>query len=95
MEKAFESYDNAIRINPNYFEAWLNRGVEKYYLKDYEGSLYDLTKAIEINPNLAPAYYFRALILLNSDKDAACEDLNKAANFGFSAALSLLNKHCK
>ena len=95
FKKAFESYDKAIKINPNYFEAWLNRGVEKYYLRDYEGSIYDLTKAIEINPNLAPAYYFRAMILLDSDKNAACNDLNKAASHGFNAAISLLNKHCK
>ena len=94
-KKAFENYDKAIQINPNYFEAWLNRGVEKYYLNDYEGSLYDLTKAIELDLNLAPAYYFRALILLNTDKNAACEDLNRAASLGFNAAISLLNKHCK
>lgn len=95
FKQAFESYDKAIKINPNYFEAWLNRGVDKYYLNDYNGSLSDLTKAIEINPNLAPAYFFRAMILLNSDKNASCEDLNKAASLGFNAAISLLNKHCK
>lgn len=92
---AFESYDKAIAINPNYFEAWLNRGVEKYYQNDFNGSLLDLTKAIEINSKLAPAYYFRALILLDSDKNASCEDLNKAANLGFNTAVTLLNKHCK
>jgi len=95
VKKAFESYDKAIKINPNYFEAWLNRGVEKYYLNDYKGSLPDLTKAIEINPNLAPAYYFRAMILLNSNKNASCKDLNKAASLGFNAAIPLLNNHCK
>jgi tetratricopeptide (TPR) repeat protein len=95
FKQAFESYDKAIKINPNYFEAWLNRGVDKYYLNDYNGSLSDLTKALEINPNMAPAYYFRAMILLNSDKNASCEDLNKAASLGFNAAISLLNKHCK
>ncbi len=95
FKQAFESYDKAIKINPNYFEAWLNRGIDKYYLNDHKGSLSDLTKAIEINPNLAPAYYFRAMILLNSDKNASCEDLNKAASLGFNAAISLLNKHCK
>ncbi len=95
FKQAFESYDKAIKINPNYFEAWLNRGVDKYYLNDYNSSLSDLTKAIEINPNLAPAYFFRAMILLNSDKNASCEDLNKAASLGFNAAISLLNKHCK
>jgi len=93
--KAFESYAKAIKINPNYFEAWLNRGVDKYYLKDYQGSLIDLTKAIEINPNLAAAYYFRATILLNSDRLSACEDLKKAAKLGFNSAFTLLNEYCK
>lgn len=69
--------------------------MEKYYLNDHEGALLDLSRAIEINPNIAPAYYFRAVILLNSDRTAACADLNKAANLGLIAAYELIQKNCK
>jgi len=62
MEKAFEAYDKAIQINPRYFEAWLNRGIDKYYAEDLENALTDINQAIQLNSNLAPAYYFRAMI---------------------------------
>jgi tetratricopeptide (TPR) repeat protein len=94
-EKAFECYDKAIKINPNYYEAWLNRGVDKYYQNNFEGALIDLTRSLEINPNLAPAYYFRGMILLETDRQASCNDMNKAVSLGFSAAISFVNNYCK
>ncbi|MCD4682766.1 MAG: tetratricopeptide repeat protein [Bacteroidales bacterium] len=95
MQKAFESYDKAIQIRPGYFEAWLNRGVDKYYSGDYEGALVDINKSIQLNPNLAPAYYFRALIKINSDRNMACNDLDKAISLGFQAAIQLKENNCK
>lgn len=41
---------------------WFDRGVIKANTKDYQGAISDLTKAIEINPRYAQAYYQRGLI---------------------------------
>jgi tetratricopeptide (TPR) repeat protein len=38
-----------------------NKGITKYNLKDYSGSIIDFTKAIEINPEYAEAYYNRGI----------------------------------
>ncbi len=95
MEKAFEAYDKAIQINPNYFEAWLNRGIDKYYAEDFENALTDINQAIQLNSKLAPAYYFRALILINSDKNLACIDLDKAISLGFQPASQMKEINCK
>lgn len=41
---------------------WFDRGVIKANTKDYQGAISDFTKAIEINPRHAQAYYQRGLI---------------------------------
>lgn len=54
---------------------WFYQGVIKINREDYEGAIFDFSKAIEINPRYAAAYYRRGLIyaqyaqgkILNSD----------------------------
>ena len=49
----------AIELNPNFAEAYSNRGLAKYNLGDNQGAIVDYNKAIELNPNFADAYYSR------------------------------------
>jgi tetratricopeptide (TPR) repeat protein len=44
---------------------WYYKGIIKANQKDYQGAINDLTKAIEINPRFASAYYQRGLIYAN------------------------------
>lgn len=44
---------------------WYFKGIIKAKQKDYQGAINDLTKAIEINPRFASAYYQRGLIYAN------------------------------
>ncbi|MBV6624258.1 MAG: tetratricopeptide repeat protein [Rivularia sp. (in: Bacteria)] len=44
---------------------WYYQGIIKANKKDYRGAIEDFTKAIEINPRLAAAYYQRGLIYSN------------------------------
>ena len=41
---------------------WFDKGIIKAYSEDYLGAISDFTKAIEINPRSAQAYYQRGLI---------------------------------
>ena len=41
---------------------WFTRGIIKANRQDYQGAISDFTKAIEINPRYAQAYYRRGLI---------------------------------
>ena len=65
---AVASFDMAIAINPDYYEAWLNRGRSLEFLKRYAEALDSCDKAIAINPNEADAWSFRAWVLSNLGK---------------------------
>jgi len=41
-----EFYSEAIRINPGYLEAYQNRVVVRYWLRDFEGSMVDCGEII-------------------------------------------------
>jgi tetratricopeptide (TPR) repeat protein len=49
-EKAIECFDKAIGLNPNYTDAYLNRGLAYWYLKQNERAIEDFEKVIELNP---------------------------------------------
>jgi len=56
---AIEAYKQAIRLKPDFSTAYLNRGLAKATLKDYQGALADYNEAIRINPQFANAYLNR------------------------------------
>jgi len=49
-EIAIKIYDKAIELNPNFAEAYYNRGNAYSDLKQYERAIEDYNKAIELNP---------------------------------------------
>jgi len=78
---AIALYDQAIRLNPNYADAYYNRGLAHYDLGDQQGAIADYTQAIQINPNYANVYYGRGLASYKSgDKQGAIADFQKAAS---------------
>lgn len=60
----------------NTAEYYLNQGIAKHENDDYAGAIEDFNKAIELDPNLALAYYHRSKIMSRKDKDVI-EDLRK------------------
>ena len=62
LEDAIKIYTEAIGYQPNYGDAYSNRGVAHSNLNDYEESIKDFTKAIDINPNYAEAYNNRGAV---------------------------------
>ena len=77
---AIKDYDKALELNPDYANAYYNRGVAKGKLGDYKGAIEDFDKAIALNPNYADAYYNRGLARRDlGDHKGAEEDFAKAA----------------
>ena len=55
FERGLSKYSKAI----NNSDAYVNRGISKYVLQDYQGAIADYSKAIELNPNYSEAYVNR------------------------------------
>ena len=77
---AVAAYTQAIELNPNYAEAYYNRGFTRAKLGDKQGALADYNEALRINPNYAKAYYNRGAIGNSlGEKAGAIQDFQKAA----------------
>ena len=49
-ENAVECFDHAIGLNPQFTDAYLNRGLAFWYLRHDERAIEDFDKVIELNP---------------------------------------------
>ncbi len=67
-EKAIESYDKAIEIKPDYFQAWGNRGIALGKLEKYEEAILSFDKVTEIKPDNSYAWYNRGIALGKLEK---------------------------
>lgn len=82
LRGSVEKYTQAIKLNPDYAEAYKDRGVAYHGLRDKQSALEDYNKAIQLQPNYARAYNNRGLIRFDlGDKKAAIEDYNRAIQF--------------
>ena len=59
-------------------------------------SIDSYTKAIELYPYMADAYFNRGLVLIYlKDKEKGCIDLSRAGELGVQDAYSVINKYCE
>ena len=80
-EEAIKCYTKIIEIDPNFKEAYNNRGLAYYNLKDYDKAIDDYAKAIEIDVdnNFKEVYKNRGLLYnLLGEYKKAINDYNKA-----------------
>ena len=76
---ALKDYKKAIKINPQYSDAFNNRGNVKLDLNLYKEAIKDFTKAIEFSSQYGNAYYNRGLAKENlKDFKGAIKDYTKA-----------------
>lgn len=79
LAKQIEYLSKAIEINPEYADAYNNRGIAYTHLKEYEKAIEDFSKAIEINQEDADTYYNRGIAYSNlKEYEKVIEDYNKA-----------------
>ncbi|RAI98505.1 tetratricopeptide repeat protein [Chitinophaga skermanii] len=55
--KAIEAYDKAIELDPKNAEAVMKQGLVNYNAKLLQAAVNDFTKATQVDPQYAPAYY--------------------------------------
>jgi len=78
-EEAVRLYTKAIEINPNFVQAYYNRGIAYNDIREYFKAISDFTKAIEINPDYAEAYYNRGVAYIDMiNYSQAISDFTKA-----------------
>ena len=59
---ALDACTKALRLDPNYAEAYYNRGVAKHALGQHQAALADYDAALHLNPNFAEAYNNRGSV---------------------------------
>jgi tetratricopeptide (TPR) repeat protein len=61
FDRAIADYDQAIKLDPKYIDAYNNRGLAWNEKKEYDRAIADLDQAIKFDPNYAKAYYNRGV----------------------------------
>lgn len=90
--KAITDYTTSIKLNPNYAQAYNNRGYTYMRLREYSKALPDLDKAIALNPNYIQALMNRGDIhnyYYAIDKKLAIADYEKVIALGATQGTSV------
>jgi tetratricopeptide (TPR) repeat protein len=94
--KAMEYYDKAVKMAPYFALAYYNRGTLLGMQKQYNSSLQDLNKSIEIDPSNGNAFVNRGLAYFYlKDMDKACESWEQAARMGMDKGMEAVELYCK
>ena len=73
--KSLDELDRAVALDPKNSDAYLSRGVGRYYVPPMFGggpdaALEDLRKAIELNPKSDQAYLWQGIVLRRANRNA-------------------------
>ncbi|MFQ5806231.1 MAG: tetratricopeptide repeat protein [Phycisphaerae bacterium] len=79
QDGALDRYCRAIRLNPNLFDAYIERGKIYAQRHSYRAAIEDFTHAAEITPNDARAYFSRAVCYhIENEELLSVEDCTRA-----------------
>ena len=79
IDRAIDDYIKAMQLNPDYVDAYYNRGNIYGEQGDFDSAIADYTKAIHLDPDYADAYKNRGLAYSGkSDYNRAIEDYTRA-----------------
>ena len=86
-------YSQAIRLNPDYADAYINRGLARSDKGDLEGALQDYDKAIGLQPDDAVVYYNRGNARkAKGDLEGALQDYDKAIGLQPDETMAYYNR---
>ncbi|MBQ0120222.1 MAG: tetratricopeptide repeat protein [Bacteroidales bacterium] len=93
MQDIIASLDDVIKLTPKNVYALYDKGNAYTAVNDYTSAISCYTKAIELKPDLAPAYYNRGLMYLRlGNKDLGVADLSKAGELGILPSYNVLKR---
>ena len=93
LKEKQDLYTKALSLNPNFLDAYINRGLVKNELGDFEGSIQDYDKAIQLDSKCALAYNNRGYTKYKQKNyNGALEDYNKAILLNPKFQMALDNK---
>jgi len=83
IEEAINLYTLAIEKDPEFIDAYYNRGVMHYFRREYDQAIEDLNKVIEKRPDYVMAYASRGSVYDKiGNQQKALSDYRKAAQMG-------------
>ena len=92
-EAAIDANTQAIRLNPSYAMAFINRAGALLNLGKYEEAITDCDEAIRLDPSLAMAFYNRGTARQNlGNYEEAITDFDEAIRLDPSDAMALTNR---
>lgn len=96
-ELAIPYFTKAIEIDPNYFDAYKSLGIAYGHLRNFQGMIQNLDKAILLNPKDKEVFYARGIAheaKKDRDLESACGDLGKACDLGMNEACRIVKRNC-
>ena len=92
-KKAIEYLSNAIRLQKDYADAYVNRGIAYYGLGQYQRAIDDYSKVILLQPSAADTYNNRGIVYNNlGQNQRAIEDFNEAIRLKPNYARAYYNR---
>jgi tetratricopeptide (TPR) repeat protein/S1-C subfamily serine protease len=92
-QAAIAGFDQAIRLNPSYVNAYISRGSIRSALGDNKGAIADYDQAIRLNPNFADTYINRGVARADlGDKQGAIADFDQAIRLNPNLAVAYNNR---
>lgn len=90
---ALSDYNSAIRLDPNYADAFDNRGNTYFKTGDNQRAIADFDRAIEIKPDFALAFSNRGYVYYSTGQyDQAIQDLDRSITLDASRGRSFVNR---
>jgi tetratricopeptide (TPR) repeat protein len=92
---AIRSFDLALRIDPQYVDAWIKRGYAHFHQGEYTVATASYDKALEVDVNNAEAWNLKGLAYYKmKNYDKAIECCEKAVDINPNDGMSWYNKAC-
>lgn len=95
LEDAIQYFDLALRLDPNFIDAWIKRGYCFFHLGNYAQAILSYDKALAIDPSNTEAWNLKALAYYrNKNYDKAIECVNRVIDLDPNDGMAWYNKAC-
>ncbi len=86
-DRAFQDYDQALKLNPSDAKAFYGRGTAYWHKGDFDRAFQDYDQGLRLNPSYANGFFGRGLVYEHKgDIDYAISDYDKALRLNPSLA---------